>query len=149
MQLPDPHIHFVASLSDGQTIIEGKGDWQWFPDGRPSPWNRLVRYTAEQGLAITSLSLVAPDGQIYNFPPAGKKAKFEGYADRVSADKPLDYTVRRHIAHEISGVGRQVTNIKAVEFYTIAVAIYPTFELQLWVDENDHRKSWTVVKHIQ
>lgn len=149
--LPLPKINFIVSLSNGETIIEGKGDYQWLNDGRKSPWQRLIRYTVENKLLITSLSLYSADGRVYTLPPSGKFAKFKGYADRGEKDKPIDYHVERFLARDTHGVmegGKAtMTGSLVAEFYTKAIAYYPGYQLELWVDELDTRNSWVNIRY--
>lgn len=146
--LPDPRVSFTASLSNGEIIVENKGDWCWV-DGLKSPWQRLIRYAVEKKLAITSLSLITPNGQILTLPPIGK-AHFVAYVGIPEADRPLDFEVKRYLAREMSANGAkgtvEIESVAIKEFYTIAEAIYKDFTLQLWVNELNPANSWTVYK---
>lgn len=146
--LPNPKVSFIASLSNGQTVIEHKGHYAWI-DGQPSPWQRLIKYTIENKLTINSLSLFTPHGATYTIPPAGGKPKFTGY-NKKDEVKPIDFEVKRFLAREMTIGAKdnkaEVEKTDIAEFYTIAEAIYPDFILQLWVDELDPRHSWVVIK---
>lgn len=148
-KLPEPKVQFIASLSNGETIIEGKNDWCWI-DGQKSPWNRLIRYSVDKKLTITSLSLYTPSGATYTLPPIGRKAKFAGYSNRSENEIPVDFEVKRFIARDmkIAGIKNdlKIEKVNILEFYTIAEAIYKNFTLQLWVDENNQKNSWSVIK---
>lgn len=148
-QLPNPQVCFIASLSNGETYTEGKGDYAWLP-GLKSPWNRLVRYSAENKLTITSISLFTPGGATYTLPPAGGKPRFKAFTELTPEEKPIDFEVKRFIARNIDvGVANKKAEVKnwaVEEFYTIAEAIYKDHVLQIWVDEINNRHSWTVYK---
>lgn len=147
--LPNPQVGFIASLSDGQTIVENKGDWCWL-EGLKSPWQRLVRYTAENKLLITSLSLYTPLGTTFTLPTIGGKPRFKGYTNLTPEEQPIDYEVKRFIAQEHDvGVKMKKAEVKKTaieEFYTIAEAIYKEHILQIWVSEINLNHSWTVYK---
>lgn len=148
-KLPDPQVFFIASLSDGQTIVEGTGDYKWV-DGLMSPWNRLVRYTVENKLRINSLSLGIPGGQTVTIPTMGGKPRFKGYVDRTEAEKPLDYEVKRFLARDMDVVAHSgnldVKKTQISEFYTFAEAIYGNFTIQVWVNELNPKHTWVVFK---
>lgn len=150
-QLPDPTVSFIASLSNGETIVEGKGDYSWEP-GLKSPWNRLIRYSAEKKLTITSVSLFTPGGATYTLPPSGGKPRFNGFTNLTAEEQPIDFEVKRFIAQEMNvGIHLKKTTVEnavIAEFYTIAEAIYKDHVLQLWVDELNTRHSWVVSRKI-
>lgn len=147
--LPEPKVCFIASLSNGETITEGKGEWCWTKDGRPSPWNRLIRYAIDKKATITSLSLFTPGGATFTIPPVGK-ARFTGYAKETT--KPLDYQVGRHLIRDMDvgahGNDVEVKDVQVIEFYTYAEAIYADFSIQLWVNELNPLHSWVVYKKL-
>ena len=148
-KLPNPQVLFIASLSNGQTIVEGKGEWCW-ADGLKSPWNRLVRYAAENELNITSISLFTTSGATFTMPPMGGKPRFKGYTNQTPEETPIDFEVKRFLARDLdvsiqNNVG-SVDKTEIAEFYTIAEAIYKDFTLQLWVNELNTRNSWVVMK---
>lgn len=151
-KLPDPKVFFIASLSNGEIIVENRGDWCWV-DGLKSPWNRLIRYVAEKDLVINSLSLSTPEGKTYTMPPAGGKPRFKGYTNRTPDEVPMYYEVKRYLARDMdvgikNGKGR-IEGVAVAEFYTYAEAIYRDFSIQLWVDELDQRHSWVVFNKIK
>ena len=145
--LPEPQIRFIASLANGETITEGKGEWCWTKDGRPSPWNRLIRYAIDKKTSITSLSLLTPGGAVFNIPPMGGKPRFTPYANAL--EKPIDYQVGRHLIRDMDvGVKNKITTIERVdiqEFYTFAEAFYKDYSVQLWVNELNPLHSWVVI----
>lgn len=147
-ELPEPQIVFFATLSNGETCVEGRGKWTWIT-GEPSPWNRLVRYAIENKVTITSLSLFTPHGASFTVPTAGGKPRFRGFADE-KAEKPLDYEVKRFLARDmdvgVTGKKAEIEGVQIAEFYTIAEAIYKDYTIQVWVNELNHRHSWVAVK---
>jgi len=147
--LPDPQIFFISSLSNGETIIEGRGDYSWKP-GIKSPWNRLVRYSAEKKATIISLSLCTPGGATFTFPPISGKPRFKAFTELTPEERPLDFEVKRFIAQEMNvGINKKKTTITdnaVAEFYTIAEAIYKDFSIEIWVNELNIKHSWTVYK---
>ena len=72
-----PALRFLASLSDGRTVIQDDRP------GEPHAWHRLKDYLkAHPGLAITCLRLQAPNGLDMPMPPNQKGYVF-GYASGV------------------------------------------------------------------
>jgi len=141
-------VKFQVSLSNGETFYEGKGEYQDFQDGRPSPWNRLLRYIVDNGLDITSISLYTDDGQRFNLPTSGHNPKFREFDE---AEKPIDYNFGRKMAREADAVrdGRQVkltSDWETSDWYTFIEAIYTDYRMQLWVDENNPKICWTLLK---
>jgi len=139
------HVKFKVSLSNGQTFYEGKPPFEEIPNDL-SPWQRLIQYTIDNQCLITSLSLYTEDGKTFNLPSSGKNPKFREFA---KLEKPIDYNVSRKIATEMDAIrteqGIETSNRRISEWYTIAEAIYPTYSLQLWVDEQDTRNCWVLV----
>jgi hypothetical protein len=133
---PLHNVRFQVSLSNGETFYEGKGEYSDLP-GQLSPWQRLERYTLEKKLSITSLSLYTEDGQTFNLPSSGKNPKFQIF---TKLEKPLDYNVCRYLARDIDQDGAKISDL-----FTVAEAIYPTYKLQIWVDEKNVRNSWAAV----
>ena len=125
---------WFASLSDGSTVYEDKGDYKVISGGL-SPWQRLLSNL--DGRKITSLSLYTDDGKRFNLPSAGKNPKFKAFAD---AEMPESYNFFRC-------AGADVMNGQAQEYevYTVAEAIYKDKKLQIWVSEANHNNSWTVI----
>lgn len=144
-----PHKHnvkFKVSLSNGETYYEGKAPFEEIVN-QPSPWQRLIRYTIDKKCTITSLALYTDSGQTFNLPSLGKNPKFKEFA--TLKEKPIDFQVSRKIATEMDVVkteaGYNTSNRKVAEWYTVAEAIYPSYSLQLWVDEQDTKNCWVLV----
>lgn len=134
-----------VSLSNGETFFEGKGSFKEI-EGELSPWQRLIRYTADKKIEITSLSLYTDDGRTFNLPSLGKNPKFRPF---LEVDKPIDYNLARYVARDISGIKEgnegKVTSVKVSDWFTVAEAVYSTYKLQLWVDENNPKNCWVSV----
>lgn len=142
MQTQNSHnVSWLVSLSNGETFLEGKGKFAEIPN-EPSPWQKLIKYTAEKKVLITSLSLHTKDGRTFNLPSLGKNPKFKPFSE---ARKPLDYNLFRATSREMGAVKGRAENIKISEWYTVIEAIYPSYKLQLWVDEMDTRNSWVLL----
>lgn len=141
MDLKTHNVKFKVSLSNGETFFEGKGDYVLIP-GELSPWQRLQKYIADKQLLITSLSLYTDDGRTFNLPSAGRDPKFRPFA---TAEKPLDFNYCHYVAREHDIVGQQIVNTVPSDWFTVIEAIYQTYTLQLWVDENNTRNSWVLV----
>lgn len=138
-------VKFKVSLSNGETLFEGKDILEEIPN-ELSPWNKLIKYTADNHCEVTSLSLYTDDGQTFNLPSAGKNPKFRAFAD---AEKPIDFECYRKIANDLMVTpenGEYVARKHGTaDWYTVIEAIYPKYRLQLWVDENNTKNCWVLV----
>jgi len=139
------NVFWQVSLSNGETFFENKGRFVEIPN-ELSPWQKLYKYIAENKLLITSLSLYTNDGRTFNLPSAGKNPKFKPFND---APKPIDYNFFRAIAREFTGMqeGNKATiiNTKISDWFTIIEASYPSYKLQLWVDNRNTKNCWVLV----
>ncbi len=129
-------INWSVSLSNGQTLYEGKGDYQLVKN-ELSPWQKLQKKLTEEKLQITSLSLYTNSGQRWNLPSAGRNPKFRVFD---LAEKPTGYKMFR-------AMGADVCNgqMEEQELYTVAEAIYENKKLQIWVSEKNPEISWSVI----
>lgn len=139
-------VFWKVSLSNGETFYEGKGNYTQIK-GELSPWNRLLKYTTENKLLITSLSLYTQDKtekhpRTFNLPSAGNQPKFKPFQQ---AEKPLDFRYGHYLAQDHKVMNNQVVESKATGWFAVIEAIYPTYKLQLWVDENNTRNTWVLV----
>ena len=129
---------FIASLSNGQTIYEGKGDFAQ-KVGELSPWQRLLSYVAEESLTITSLSITTPDGRRYNLPSASNSPKFHAFQN---APKPHEIDFSRRMAGNVMDNGK----IEDEEHYAVLEARYEDGKkVQLWVAEAEPHHCWTLI----
>ena len=124
MEIPKSNVKFVCGLSNGETLVEGRGVLE--PNGENSSWWKLQEYIKERNLSIQSFGLWTGDRH-YNLPSVNPK--FKGQA-------PVSYNCFRRFSQDIlMGQG-------SVEHYICAEAIYEDYTAQLWVDEQDTNKSW-------
>jgi hypothetical protein len=137
-------VKFKVSLNNGETFYEGKGDYVEIA-GQLSPWQRLLKYTVDNKVEITSLSLYTDSGQTFNLPSSGKNPKFKPFRD---IQKPIDYDLKRYVARELdtTRINGDLTldNIAVSEWFTVIEAIYPDYKLELWVDEFNIQNCWTL-----
>lgn len=139
-------IFWQVSLSNGETFYDGKGIFVHI-EGGLSTWNRLIKYTVENKVLITSLSLFTYDKgekhpRTFNLPSAGRDPKFAPFA---LAEKPIDFRYGHFLAQEHDVVKNVVVKSVATDWFAYIEAIYPTYKLQLWVDENNTRNSWVLL----
>ena len=131
-------VRWSVSLSNGETIHEGKGEYEE-KDGELSPWQKLLAHIAECGASITSLTLSTESGATFALPSAGKNPRFKAFAD---APKPVGYKMFRKIGVDVvskdGGMGKE-------ELYTCAEAQYEDGrKMQIWVSEETHN-AWTLL----
>ena len=133
-------VKWYVSLNNGETFFEGKNKFVDI-DGEKSPWLRLVDHLIDNNLQITSLGLYSDDGRRWNLASAGACPKFKMFEN---VEKPIDYNVERSVAREMQQNGE----IKIVEFYTVARALYEHYELQLWVNNFNPDISYSYIKKL-
>jgi hypothetical protein len=134
-------VKWKVATSDGGVFYEGKGDFVEV-SGQPSPWQRLDKYLSENKLEITSLSLYTDDGQTFNLPSLGKNPRFQPFRE---AEKPIDYNICRYIGKEVKVANLKAGEAQVSDWFTVAEAIYPSYKLQLWVDEKNIKNCWCLV----
>lgn len=127
-------VKWSVSLANGETFFEEKGAFQTLP-GAPSPWQRLLAYCTTHHLTITSLSLYTDEGQTFHLPSNGTNPKFHAFHQ---AAKPLSYNFYRVVGHDIYD--------KVFDHFAVIEAIYDSYRLQIWVNENDPKHSWVLVQ---
>lgn len=133
-------VLFTVSLANGETIAEGKGNFQVI-EGALSPWQRLCEYLVEKQTTITSLSLYTADGRRFNLPSAGKNPKFHALH---SAPVPTDFRFFRKAAADIEPSGTAKSEFN--DLYAVIEARYESgVVLQTWVCEADPSKSWSFI----
>jgi len=132
----ETQIKWTASLSNGETVYENKGDYKIIK-GELSPWQRLLKYLDKQGVRITSLSLYTDNGKRWNLPSAGKNPKFKVFCD---AEQPIGYKFFRKMGADIIG-----GEIIKEEIFAVAEADYKNKKLQIWVSEKNPDVCWSVV----
>ncbi|MCK9598080.1 MAG: hypothetical protein M0R37_12125 [Bacteroidales bacterium] len=130
-----PKALWCASLSDGTTHYEGKGDFAAIP-GEQSPFLRLLSLIASKNLAITSLSLYSDDGRHWALPSAGHNPKFRAFD---SARKPCRYSFFRKVRRVAMGRGTGQED----RFAVIEAEYGDGTRLQLWVEDGT-LNCWTL-----
>jgi hypothetical protein len=134
-------VRWKASLSNGETLYEGKGKYQWV-DNEKSPWQKLMDYIANEILEITSLSLMNDGGQNFHLPSNGKNPRSTIFAN---IEKPLDYRMFRSVSSSLILIGSRANERNLDSKYAVIEATYPEYRLQLWVSEFNPENCWTVV----
>ncbi len=130
------NIKWTVSLSNGETLYEGKGDFKEV-EGEDSPYRKLLKHLDKKDLKITSLGLYNDNNSRWNLPSAGKNPKFKAFDD---AEKPKDYRFFRKIGADIlSGVP------KNEEVFAVIEAQFENYKLQLWVRDDSPHESWVLV----
>jgi len=137
-------IQWTASLSNGETFFEGKGDYKDIQDGRKSPIQRLFKYVTRHNLEITSFGLYHQNGTTIHLPSLSKRYNI-GLLE--SEARPIDYNLFRYVDAEVS-VSPEDSN-KEIKldpngfksWWTVAEGIYENFRVQIWVDENNPKNS--------
>lgn len=141
-------VLFIASLSNGETVTEEKGNFTTV-EGELSPWQKLLSYCGENNLTITSLSLCTRDGMRWNIPSAGKSPKFRQF---TLAQKPTAFRLFRVKARESGNVSsmdeaiEKLREAEEVDIHTVIEAKYDSSDvLQVWVSE-ESLTSWSVIQ---
>lgn len=136
---------WIASLSDGDTFVEGLPPWFKTTEGL-SPWHQLQGYLKEKNLHLTGMRIqVQKDDeaiQTYNLPSmkidsSGKHEKF----NHLYPMRPTGYNYCRRVAGRLPGAGE-------VEKQIIITAKYEDFDMSIVVCEDTGNESWAIVhKH--
>jgi hypothetical protein len=131
MEIPKSNVKFVCGLSNGETLVEGRGVLE--SNGENSSWWKLQEYIKERNLSIQSFGLWTGDRH-YNLPSVNPK--FKGQA-------PVSYNCFRRFSQNIlMGQGN-------VEHYICAEAIYEGYKLQIWIDLEDINKMWCEIQNVK
>jgi hypothetical protein len=131
---------WLASLSDGTTIIEDEG--KFVGDEESSPWAKLLKHLDENGLTVTGLRVqLEKDGEAirtYNLPSHRMDEKTGQHEKwRVFPVIPKRYDYFRWVS---SKCGEQLLS-KHIEIR----AIYDRYSVSLFVDELEGNEAWVVV----
>jgi len=137
---------WLASLSDGTTVIEDEG--KFIGDSVASPWAKLLRYLKENSLIITGLRVqVEKDDEAirtYNLPSHGVDSKTGQHEKwQIFPVIPVRYDYGRWIT-SLGAAGRKGT-LRHIEIK----AIYKDYVVSLFVDENEGNESWVVIHENQ
>jgi hypothetical protein len=123
---------FIATLSDGSTVVEGQGNFEHTP-GLRKPWIRLCSFAAENGLHLTSLRLNF-DGRTVHLPRGNfQKFEYEG------AHEPLYYAIcyKLELENPLGGSPDQT-------LFVDLAAHYESFAVH-YIQEIDGNNAWVVV----
>lgn len=136
------NVKWQVGLSNGETFFEDKGNF-CIVEGEPSPWQRLLLYLAENKASITSLSLITDSGQRWNLPSAGNRPKFKAFED---AETPVDFDCFRKVAFDVVNTEKEIDLATTPhDLFTVAQAEFENYFLEVWVNENNPRHSWTLI----
>lgn len=129
-------VGWKVSLSNGETLYSGKGDYIPAPD-KLSPWNRLKKHMQDHDLRITSLSAYSDDGRTFNLPSAGRNPRSPIFKDQ--ATQPIGYNFFYCATSSTNA------NFDDASSYIVIEAIYEKYKLQIWVDRNNPDHCWSAI----
>ncbi len=132
IELPENTAKWVASLSNGETIVEGTSKVEEIQGGLSS-WQQLQKYMAANKLTITALQ-VKHGGRTFNLPSV--TPKFGGAI-------PLGYHQGRWVAADANGPEDKFALAEKCIFIQ---AIYSGLKVTLFVDEMGYNQSWIKVE---
>lgn len=135
--MADANIKWVATLSNGDTVVEKSGEWVEIP-GERKPWVRLTQFVGKEGLHLTSLRLNI-DGRTVHMP----RMNFDRFAMNDVSVAPLFYSLQYHMEVEMMGSGGAFE--KEARFIDLA-AHYPEGMAVHFIQEiGEQNNSWIVV----
>lgn len=136
------NVYWIASLSNGDTITEGKGDYT-VTTGELSPYQRLLAFCRDNDVHLTSISLATRDGKRWNLPSAGRDPKFHAFA---SLPQPVSYKMFRKVAMDANSI-EGMQNAPKQDVHTCIEARYADGRcLQVWVNEENYT-SWSLLTY--
>jgi len=129
------NVRFSVTVSNGEVFYEGAGILEEVL-GEISPWQKLHKYLINNKLYITSLSLHT-DQSTYHLPSPLKASNFGSFRE---AKNPIDYDLKRSIGREKTMTRPEKGefsegDVVVKEWFTVGVAIYDAYDLEIWVDE--------------
>ena len=130
-------IKWVASLSNGETLYEGKGDYKKV-SGELSPWQKLKQHLDNENLRITSLALYSDDGRRFNLPSTGTNPKFRAFSQ---AEKPESYRFFRQVGVDVKNGQKE----NEEHFAVIQAEYADGKKLQVWVRDHKPHESWVLI----
>ncbi len=130
----EPEVQWICSLSNGETLQEGKGDFERI-EGELSPWLKLQEYIEENDLEITSMAL-AVNGNRWNLPSAGKNPQFR---EMNEIETPNSFDFYRKM-------GRSLDDNKPDEHFNVISANYDDYSVEVWVRDKEPFPSWSIVR---
>lgn len=141
--------HWLASLSNGETAIEGKTPYNEIA-GIESPYQRLRLYCSKNKLLITNIRLqIQVDDQpvrTFNLPSLSPKAKWLNRKPIMPIAFDYFRTVEQDMKAEPAEGGYMVKrNPEGDRRYIEAHAIYEDYKLVIIVDEDEGNESWSMI----
>ena len=133
--MADARVRWVATLSDGSTVVEDSGEFVEVP-GERKPWVKLCSYLGGNGLHLTSLRLNFK-GRTIHLP----RANFDRFAYNEISRAPLFYSLQYH--HE--AIMDQGFAIQEEEDFIDLAAHYPNNLAVHYIQSLDKENSWVVV----
>jgi hypothetical protein len=130
-----PEGTWVATLSDGSTIVENTGDFQ-IVEGERKPWVRLCKFLGDSGLWLTSLRFNYRGRTVHL--PRMTLDKF-GMTDRIKP--PLYYSLQYHHEAELSLGGV----LQKEWIYVDLASHYQDFAVHFIQDVSNGDNSWIAV----
>lgn len=126
---------WIATLSDGETIVEGEGNWGIQP-GKRLPWARLCEYAQENNLSITDLYLLLDGEQEIHIPSSLDRFNLSIY-------KPSQYSIQHllEIDNLLGGNRQETTFIDIAAVYEIG----DNLMVHLIIDVSNWKNMWIVV----
>lgn len=125
---------WVATLSDGTTVVEHNGDFQIKP-GERKPWVRLCQFTEDNNLHLTSLRLNY-DGRTVHMP----RSSLGRFGIGEVNQSPSCYSLQYHIEGEMRNGGE----LEQTLFVDMA-AHYDDFIVHYIQDVTNGNNSWVIV----
>lgn len=133
--MTDANLKWVATLSDGSTVVEHEGEYAQVP-GERKPWVKLVQFAGQNKLHLTSLRLNFR-GRTVHLP----RAKFDRFDFNDKAVAPLSYSLQYHLEAEMGPDGSFGNEHRFVDL----AAHYPEFTVHYIQDITDGNNSWVLI----
>ena len=125
-------VRWGVILSDGSTFYEGEGIFKDIK-GKLSPTQRLLARMADNRLKIVDLWLHVDKKITFHLPSTGELPNITMLHKQ---QVPIDYNVFRYIDAHVNRSGVVLGREYLKQHFTVIEAIFGTYKLQLWVDEN-------------
>ena len=133
---------WLASLSDGTTVIEGDPPFDFEP-GEISPWQKLLKHIKNNDLSITGMRVQI---ERYGIPtmtinlPSLRTDGMTGTHERYTHIKPLLPIKFEHGRRIESTVGGSID-----WSHLFISAVYEDYEVIVFVDEAEGNEAWVIV----
>lgn len=141
--------YWLASLSDGSTVIENKGDYQEI-EGELSPYLRLRRNCVINKLHITTIRIQVKIDDLpvrtFNLPSLSPKAKWINKKPLLPIGFDYFRTVEQDMTTDPTEEGLNITATpNGYKRYIEIHAYYDDFKLVTIVDEDEGNESWSLI----